>query len=224
MPTGARYVRLSDPNPAVSDGSSFLDEVQLYSTLDGFEADATGSAPVGNGVVTSTGATVVGTAPAVEPISSHFLRITDSSTTSLSRIAWDHGPSAQATTEFKVRASGTGTHALLVSVLGTDAAGMAVTPYHFMLDAVSGKFYRYDFANATWGAPLGSVAVGSWTWNTVSVAAGPSSATLTVNGQAVATVALSQPFTTLTGNRLSSSGTATTGDDWFVDDVGYTRP
>ena len=223
-PADARYVRLSDPNPPTGDGSSFLDELQLYSTLDGFEANVPGAAPAGNGLATATGAVVVAGAPAVEPISSRFLRITDTSDTVLSRIAWNHGASAGADYEFKVRASGTSTHGLLFSVLGTDSAGNPVTPYHFLLDAVSGKFYRYDFANATWGAPLGTLAVGSWTWNSVRVAAGPSSATLTVNGQAVATVTPSQPFSGLTGNQLSSTGTAATGDDWFVDDVGYTRP
>ncbi|MDT7729660.1 MAG: hypothetical protein QOI21_6236 [Actinomycetota bacterium] len=223
-PTTARYVRVSDPNPPVGDGSSFLNELQLYSTLDGFEANVAGAAPAGNGLTTAIGATVVAGAAAVEPISSRFLRITDNSSTAVSRIAWNHGSSSNATYEFTARASGTGTHGLLFSVLGTDSAGNPVTPYHFLLDAVSGKFYRYDFANATWGAPLGTVAVGSWTWNTVKVAAGPSSATLTVNDQPVATVAPSQPFSALTSNQLSSTGTAPVGDDWFVDDVGYTQP
>ncbi|WP_439378888.1 sialidase family protein [Amycolatopsis lexingtonensis] len=223
-PTTARYLRLSDPNPPTGDGSSFLTELQLYSTLDGFEANVPGAAPVGNGLSAATDAVVVAGAPAVDPISARFLRITDTSDATLSRIAWNHGSSSTVDYEFKARASGTGTHGLLFSVLGTDSAGNAVTPYHFMLDAPSGKFYRYDFANKTWGAPLGTLAVASWSWNSVSVTTGPTSATLTVNGRPVATVAPSQPFSALTGNQLTSTGTKAVGDDWFVDDVGYTQP
>ena len=48
-------------------------------------------------VTTATGATVVAGAAAVEPISSRFLRLTDNSSTAVSRIAWNHGSSSNAT-------------------------------------------------------------------------------------------------------------------------------
>jgi hypothetical protein len=222
-PTTARYVRLTDPNPAGNDRPSFLNELQLYSTINGFEANTPGTAPAGNGLTTATGATVVAGAPAVEAISSRFLRITDNSDTAIARIAWTHGPSTEATYEFKARASGTNTHGLLFSIQGKDSAGNSVTPYHFVLNATTGQFHHYDFTTETWGAPLGTLP-SAWTWNKIDITAGPTSATLTINGQPIATVPPSQPFTTLTGNQLSSTGTDPTGDDWFIDDVGYTRP
>ena len=228
-PTTARYVRISDPNPTPPGAPSFLNELQIHSTHDGFEANVAGAAPVGNGLVTgqTTGVSVVAATevPAADPISSRFLRIRDTSDTALSRITWNHGPSTAATFEFTARAHGSPTRALLFGILGTDSAGATATPYHLMLDAAGGQFYRYDFAGRTWGSPVAKIPAGtSWEWNTISLTAGPSSATLSVNDQALATVPPSQPFTTMTGNQLASSGTQPTGDDWLLDDVGYARP
>ena len=228
-PTAARYVRISDPNLTTSDGSSFLHELEIYSTLNGYEANVTGAEPVGHGVIaaTTTGTTVVPatSVPAVDDISSRFLRLVDPGESGLARIQWNHGTSTGATFEFRARATGTATKTLIFSILGTDSGGAAVTPYHFMLDAVTGRFYARDIAGNTWGAPLGTAGVGgSWNWNTISVEATAGGATLRANGTTIATVAPSQPFTTMTGSQLGSGGTQPTGDNWLIDDVGYTRP
>ncbi|MBB5787238.1 hypothetical protein [Jiangella mangrovi] len=228
-PTAARYVRISDPNLTTSDGSSFLNELQIYSMLDGYEASAPGVEPVGNGVIasTTTGATVVPatSVPAVDDISSRFLRLVDPGADGYARIQWNHGTSTAATFEFRARATGTATRTLVFGILGTATGGAAVTPYHFMLDAVSGRFHRYDAATGTWGAPLGTAGVGgSWNWNTITVEATATGATLRANGTTIATVAPSQPFTAMTGSQLGSGGTEPTGDNWLFDDVGYTRP
>ncbi|TDC47352.1 hypothetical protein E1212_24440 [Jiangella ureilytica] len=228
-PTAARYVRISDPNLTSSDGSSFLHELEIYSMLDGYEASVPGAEPVGNGVIasTTTGATVVPatSVPAVDAVSSRFLRLVDPGASGLARIQWNHGTSTGATFEFRARATGTATRTLIFSILGTDASGAAVTPYHFMLDAVSGRFRHYDSAAGTWSAPLGTAGVGSsWSWNRITVEATAGSAVLTADGTTIATVTPSQPFTTMTGNQLGSGGTQPTGDNWLIDDVGYSRP
>lgn len=228
-PTRARYVRISDPNLTSSDGSSFINELEIYSTLDGYEASVPDAEPVGNGVIasTTTGATVVpaGSVPAVDDVSSRFLRLVDPGAGGLARIQWNHGTSTAATFEFRARATGTATRTLIFSVLGTNASGTTVTPYHFMLDAVSGRFYWRDIPGGSWGAPLGTAGVGgSWNWNTISVEATAGSATLRANGTTIATVTPSEPFTTMTGSQLGSGGTQPVGDNWLIDDVGYTRP
>lgn len=228
-PTAARYVRFSDPNLAVSDGSAFLNELQIYSTANGFEANVLGQVPAGDGVIAATTrkVTVIDSAAVsgwADPISSRFLELYDDDPNGVARIQWNHGTSTSATYSFKTRAVGTGTKTLLFSLLGTNSAGATVTPYHFALDAASRNLSVYSYATGTWKVVGQLPAANSWTWNSISVQAGPTAATLSANGQTIGTVAPSQPFSRLTGNQLGSGGTANDADLWYFDDVEYLRP
>ena len=84
----------------------------------------TGAEPVGDGVIAAitTGTTVVPatSVPAVDDISSRFLRLVDPGENGLARIQWNHGTSTGATFEFRARATGTATKTLIFSILGTD--------------------------------------------------------------------------------------------------------
>lgn len=227
-PVHAQYLRISDPNTGTSATQAFLNELQVYTTTQTFEQNTVGAAPVGNGLVAArtSQTTVVASAPTaqwVDPISTRLLQLKDTSTTAPARIAWDHGTSTSATFEFKARASGTDTKTLLFTVTATNN-GTAAMPYHFMIDAASGNVYRYTPATGSWGSPIGTLPANAWSWNSYSISVGPSSATVRQNGNLVGTTAPGASFTALTGNELSSSGTSTTGDDWYFDDITYTRP
>lgn len=227
-PVHAQYLRISDPNTGSSTIQTFLNELQVYTTSQTFEQNALGSAPLGNGLIAAqtTQATVVASAPVsqwVDPISNRLLELKDTSSTALARIAWSHGTSTSATFEFKARASGTPTKGLLLSITATNN-GAAALPYHFWIDAPSGNVYRYTPGTASWGAPIGTLPANVWSWNTYSISVSPTAATFTQNGTVVGTTTPGEPFTALTGNELASTGSDPVGDDWYFDDISYTRP
>lgn len=225
-PVAARYIRLSDPNAITDTTAAFLHEVELYTTLDGFENDYPGQAPRGNGLAAATMATVVeqSTVSAADRISSRFLRLKDTSTTAIARALWTHQTSTAATVEFKSRAYGSANTALLFDLLGKDGNGATVNAYHFMLTA-SGWLHRYDATAKTWGSPLNTTALSANSWNSlrvVATAGATGRAQLWAGSQLVATVTPSTPVTSLDSFQVASAGTPTTGDDWLIDDVGYT--
>lgn len=224
-PVVARYLRLTDPNASAVTDAGFLHELEVYTTTDGFENDYPGSAPVGNGIQSAQGVTVVNASEVsvAERLSSRFLRVRDTSSTAISRATWKHATSGAVTYEFKSRAVGTANQGLLFSVFGTTSAGAAATPYHLLLNA-SGQLFRYNWATASWGSPLNATPLVANNWNSLKLVATPTSATLSANGTTVATFGPSQPAASFNGNQLASSGTAPVGDDWLIDDLAYTTP
>ncbi|HEY0450278.1 hypothetical protein [Actinophytocola sp.] len=219
-PVRAQYVRISDPNPITDPTAAFLHEVELYTTLDGFEHDYPGQAPRGNGLTSSTMATVVdqSTVSAADRISSRFLRLRDDSASAGSVVGWTHASSTAATVEFRVRAYGQANNSVSFTMRGADGTAA----YHFHLNA-AGRLYRWDAALQSWGTQLNATALVANAWNTLRVeATAGGTARLYANGQLVATVAPTDPAAGLGRFELSSAGTIPTGDDWLVDDVGYT--
>ncbi|GAB3427713.1 hypothetical protein [Flindersiella endophytica] len=224
-PVTARYLRLTDPNASSTADASFLHELEVYTTTDGFENDYPGEAPRGNGLQSAQGVVVVNASdvPVADSLSSRFLRVRDTSSTAISRVSWRHAASTSAVYEFKSRAVGQANKGLLFSVLGTTSSGAAATPYHLLLNA-SGQLFRYNWATATWIGPLNPTPLTANSWNTLRLEATTTSGTLYANGATVATFGPSEPAASLTGNQLASSGTVPTGDDWLVDDLAYTVP
>jgi hypothetical protein len=224
-PVVARYLRITDPNASSVTDAAFLHELEVYTTTDGFENDYPGSAPVGNGVQSVQGVTVVNASdvPAADALSSRFLRVRDTSSSAISRAIWRHASSTSVTYELKSRAHGQANQGLLFSVLGTTSSGAASTPYHLLLNA-SGQLFRYNWAAESWGSPLNATPLVANSWNTLRLEATTTSGTLYANGAAVATFAPSQPAASFNGNQLASSGTIPVGDDWLIDDVAYTTP
>ncbi|MFI7679994.1 hypothetical protein [Actinophytocola sp. NPDC049390] len=223
-PVTARYVRISDPNPVTDATAAFLHEIELYTAAVSFEHDYPGQPPRGNGwLTTSTLATVVNqtSVPSADRISSRFLRIKDDTTTQIGRARWVHADASAVTAEFRFRAYGTTNKGLLFSLKGKNGT-TAATPYGFWLSA-EGKLHWANYSqNPPWGTPLNSTAVNVNTWHTVRLEATMSQVRILLDGTLVATKPKSQAATTISGIEIGSSGTATTGDDWLVDDVAYT--
>ena len=223
-PVTARYVRISDPNPIADTTAAFLHEVELYTAAVSFEHDYPGQQPRGNGwVTTSTLATVVNqtSVSSADRISSRFLRIKDDTTTQIGRARWTHTDASAVTTEFRFRGYGTTNKGLLFSVKGKNGTASA-TPYGFWLSAAGMLHWANYSQNPPWGTPLNSTAVNVNTWHTVRLVATMSQVQVYLDGTLVATKPKSQAATTMNGVEIGSSGTATTGDDWLVDDVAYT--
>lgn len=181
--------------------------------------------PRGNGLFSTQNVAVVNASsfPAVDRLSSRFLRINDVSSASMARTVWRHSISASAVLEFRTRALGTQNQGLLFSISGKSSAGADVWPYHLHLKP-DGFLYRYNWATGSWGNALNSTPIPVSSCNTLRLEATPAQATLLANGIAVATIAPSAPSVSLNGNQLASSGTAPVGDDWLIDDLAYQTP
>lgn len=223
-PVTAQYLRISDPNPVTDPSAAFLHEIELYTAAVSFEHDYPGQPPRGNGwVTTSTLATVVNqtTVPSAERISSRFLRIKDDTTTQIGRATWAHAAATAVTAEFRFRGYGSTNKGLLFSLKGKNGTA-AATPYGFWLTA-AGKLHWANYSqNPPWGTALNPVAINTGTWHTVRLVATMTQVQVYLDGTLVATRSKSQAATTIDGIEIGSSGTATTGDDWLVDDVVYT--
>jgi hypothetical protein len=223
-PVTARYVRISDPNPGTDPAAGFLHEVELYTAAAGFEHDYPGQPPRGNGwVPASTLATVVAqtSVPAAERISSRFLRLKDDTTTQIARATWVHAPATAATAEFRFRGHGTTNKGMVFSLKGRNGTA-AATPYGFWLTG-AGRLHWANYAqNPPWGTALNATAVDPNAWHTVRLVATMTQVQVHLDGTLLATRPKSQAATTLDGVEIGSTGTATTGDDWLVDDLAYT--
>ncbi len=223
-PVTARYVRISDPNPVTDASAAFLHEVELYTAAVSFEHDYPGQPPRGNGWLTaSTLATVVNqtSVPSADRISARFLRIKDDTTTQIGRARWAHAATTSVTAEFRFRGYGTTNKGLLFSLRGMNGTAAAI-PYGFWLSG-SGMLHWANYSqNPPWGTPLNSTAIDVNRWHTMRLVATMSQVQVYVDGALVATKPKSQAATSMNGIEIGSSGTATTGDDWLVDDVAYT--
>jgi hypothetical protein len=225
-PVTAQYIRISDPNPVNDPSAAFLHEIELYTAAVSFEHDYPGQPPRGNGwVATSTLATVVNqtTVPSVEKISSRFLRIKDDTTTQIGRATWAHTAVTAVTAEFRFRGHGSTNKGLLFSLKGRNGTA-ATTPYGFWLTG-AGKLHWANYSlNPPWGTALNPTAINTGTWHTVRLVATMTQVQVYLDGTLLATKPKSQAATTIDGVELGSSGTATIGDDWLIDDVAYTTP
>ncbi|MFC4858634.1 LamG-like jellyroll fold domain-containing protein [Actinophytocola glycyrrhizae] len=223
-PVTARYVRISDPNPVTDPSAAFLHEIELYTAAVGFEHDYPGQPPRGNGWVTaSTLATVVNqaTVPSAERISSRFLRIKDDTTTQIGRATWTHAAATSVTAEFRFLGHGTTNRGLLFSLKGRNGTA-ASTPYGFWLTGAGRLHWANYSQNPPWGTALNPAAVDIGTWHTVKLVATMTQVQVYLDGALVATRPKSQAATTIGAIEIGSTGTATTGDDWLIDDVAYT--
>jgi hypothetical protein len=223
-PVTAQYLRISDPNPVTDPAAGFLHEVELYTLAAGFEHDYPGQPPRGNGwVATSTLATVVSqtTVPSADRISSRFLRVKDDSATQIGRAGWAHTTATAVTAEFRFRGHGSANKGMLFSLKGKNGTA-AATPYGFWLTGAGRLHWANYSQNPPWGTPLNTTAIPVSAWHTVKLVATMTQVQVYLDGKLLATKPKSQAATTLTGIEIGSNGTATTGDDWLVDDLVYT--
>jgi hypothetical protein len=221
-PVQAKYLKVELDASANCDavlGSScaFLNELELYSSIDSFENDPVNNRPRGfTGIVSSW--VSHGTSDLAGHDSERALRINDSTDAAQAQVTWPGTATATKTLEFRLEP--TTLVGFLFDLLGTDSGGTAVTAYHFAV-ASDGSIQRYN--GSAWITLTAAGTIKQDTWYTIRVTATKTAATIAVNGL---TVASGVPVTTaasmLTGFKMASNGTASTGDNYLVDDVQFT--
>jgi hypothetical protein len=192
---------------------SFLNELELYSTVDSFENDPVGSPP--RGYTDTSGVSVV---MRTEGETRRVLRLTDVSDASIARAVWRSTPAEKKTLELSLRPLALSS-AFLFSLSGTDAAGGVVDAFRFGVFP-DGSVAHYDAGAKAW-VPLvkaGSVPVGRW--SRLRVDATLEKFTLLIDGSVVATAPPStQGAVALDAHAFASGGTKPSGDDALIDDV-----
>jgi hypothetical protein len=203
---------LDDCGPGLEDGCAMVTELELYSTIDGFENDAVGKVP--RGYVDAELATVV----SADPDPGHALLVDDASASVHAKLVWPGTASDTKTLEFRVRPLAL-PNALLVDITGTDASDADVTAYHLAF-AADGRLRRYDFATSTWNDVTDPGVLATDAWSHVRIVADAAQATVCIDETAVATFGPSTAgITALSGHGFASSGTASVGDRVLIDDV-----
>ncbi|MCW2135815.1 discoidin domain-containing protein [Actinoplanes cyaneus] len=207
----ARYLKVEVD--AGADGAAFLNELELYSTVNSFENDPVNNRPRGFNQLSQTWVTRSGVDG-----SSRALRLNDTATDAMAKAAWPVSTtSATRTLEFRANPV-TLPNAFLFDVQGKAADGTTVDAYHFAARA-DGSLARYT--GSAWVALTGAGAVPAGRWSTIKVQASTTSATVSVGGTVVATsVPPTKAGTTgLLGYSFASSGTAPVGDQVVFDDI-----
>jgi hypothetical protein len=217
-PVPARYVKVEvDASPRCEAGlgssCAFLNELELYSTIDSFENDPAGNRPRGfRNLVLSW----VSQAESAGNDSAWALRVVDNDPNQQARASWIGAASATKTLEFRVKPTALA-HSFLFDVLGRTSAGDQVAAYHFAATS-AGVLRWYD--GSAWHNLTGAGVVRVGTWQTIRVTATLTSASVSVNGTTVASgIARSRVAASLVGYTFASDGTTSTGDDVYFDDV-----
>ncbi|MDQ0363865.1 discoidin domain-containing protein [Catenuloplanes indicus] len=221
-PAEARFVKIevdasSACAPHLTGSCSFLNELELYSSINSFENDPVNNRPRGFTDIVQSWQTQRDPALA-DNDSASALVIVDTNANHIARVDRPGTPSPTRTLEFRLKPL----HLLgfLVDLHGRDAAGKDVTAYHLAVTA-DGRIARHD-GNA-WINLTGPGVVTENNWSTLRVTADTMRASIQVGGVTVAPdVPASTRAATLTGYGLASNGTATVGDKYLVDDVLFT--
>ncbi|MEJ7730448.1 MAG: discoidin domain-containing protein [Polyangiaceae bacterium] len=220
QPARARHVKVVVSSAAPCDeeiggACAFLNELELYSTIDSFENDPIGNAPRGYQQVTSSWVTDYETGTM-----GRALRIVDDADDQQATLRWNGAPRTERVLAFALlplELPG----GFLFDIEGVDDADAPVTSYHLAVFP-DGSVQHYDFAAEKWTplAEAGLVPVGSV--SRIRVEASVTEATIFVGDEKLATVTPSAPgATALTAHLFSSSGTAAVGDQVLIDDVGF---
>jgi hypothetical protein len=213
----ARYVRVTVSDANVEPvGNAFLNELELYSTVNSFENDAVGYVP--RGYSDGIGARV--TDFDVDD-SRHVLRLTDAWVDRIAQATWKSAPRATQDLSFRVNSIGYARSFAFIT-MGTTANGSAVPAYQLNVGS-DGSIGWYDTVAKAWTkiAPAGSAPQKAW--HTIRVSATLTSARVFLNGTLVGTVSPSTPgISGLAGHQFASSGTTSQYDHFLIDDVEQT--
>ena len=219
-PVAARYVRVEVDPAADCPGQlgascAFLNELELYSTVDSFEND-----PVNNRARGYTEQVSSWVTRADTDGSSRALRISDSSESAQAKAVRTGTSGSTKTLEFRLKPV-TLPNGFLFDVLGRNSSGTRVTSYHFGVFP-NGVVRRWN--GSSWVAVTPASTVPTGVWSTIRVTAGLKNASVQVNGVSVATSVTPSAggATSLHGHAFASAGTTMTGDNVVVDDVLFT--
>lgn len=215
----AKQVRITvtdtNDDPA---GTRFLNEVELYSTVDSFENDPVGQVP--RGYTDAVGATV--TDFDVED-DGHVLRLVDAWIDKIASIRKVTEGAGTQTLSFRVNSIGYARSFAFIT-LGDTADASGVPAYQLNIGS-DGSIGSYDTVTQKWTkiAPAGTAPQKKW--HGVRVEATLSGAEVFLDGESIATVPPSTPgLAALTGHQFASSGTSSQYDHFLIDDVEQTNP
>ncbi|GIJ54373.1 hypothetical protein Vau01_018890 [Virgisporangium aurantiacum] len=215
-PVAARQVRVTVPATTGCDAElgpscAFLNEIELYSTVDGFENDPWGNYPRGADA-SRTAAQIWITADSSGG-SHQALRISDQSDATNATISFAAPAAATRTLTFRLKPLQWATNVAEGGFLFTVDSGQ--TPVLWLAVFKDGTLH----ANTASGyVPLAaSVPMNAWSTITVTRTAGGGS--LQINGGTPVAVPVMTNATTVSGYTFSSAGRKPSGDQVLVDDV-----
>jgi hypothetical protein len=217
-PVSARYVKVTVPSAGGCDDGlastcAFLNELELYSTVDGFENDPWGNLP--RGALASPAPSMVWITSDTSGGSHQALRLSDSSTSLQAKVSFASAASASKTLAFRVNpvawASGANGGFIFTLNSGTSAAVQIAIFKDGTLHAYNGSAYT---SVAVDPIPIGS-------WATVTLTRTSTGTTLRVGSGPTATVAPAASASTVDGYTFASSGSSPSGDQVLIDDVDF---
>ncbi|HHW31217.1 MAG TPA: hypothetical protein GXX20_06020 [Clostridiaceae bacterium] len=216
-----KYTNFTTPIPAKhvkvvvtqSQGWPVLNEIELYS-LDTFEYDTVGQVPMGYSVVGASG--VVSNAQAYEGTKS--LRIYDNSASVLTNVVRTTEASSYKELEFNIYpvAAPNG------NVICLSSGGNENTNNVFHIGIFSDGSVKYY--NGAWNVIGGPGTIGFNTWSKIRIEAqDTTSAKIYINDVLIGTAGKWRTFSTIDRVRFQSGSTKGTGDDFYIDNLMFTR-
>ncbi|MDN3359184.1 sialidase family protein [Actinomadura sp. DC4] len=189
-------------------------------TVRTYESDTVGQVP--SGCTTPSGAAPALVSGARGHDSTRSLRVNDTSTTAITKVACAQPARQGAELSFWAYPAALA-NGFLVDLLGHQENVTGVqSVFHLVVDG-TGRIRWYDGVDWTQVAPAGTVPKTAWTSIDVRVPADQSAAHVYVGGTYVGDggpVGV-RALADVTGYQFSSDGTPTSGDDVYLDDVGY---
>lgn len=215
----ARQVRITvDDQNADKAGAAFLNEVELYSTVDSFENDPVGQAP--RGYTDCVGASV--TDFDVND-SRHALRLADAWNDRIARATKVTAPAPKQNLQFQVNSIGY-PRAFMFITRGDTAVQKGVKAYQISLFS-DGSIAYYDATARKWNRLTEPGVAPQRTWHKIRVEATLAGAEVFLNGKSVGTAPPTTPgVIALAGHQFASSGTGSAYDHFIIDDVEQTYP
>lgn len=208
-------VTVADGDP---EGMTFLNELELYSTVDSFENDAVDQVP--RGYTGAVGATV--TDFDVDD-SRHVLRLSDAWIDRIAQAHWVSDPAPSQTLEFRVNSIGYA-RSFAFTTKGDMADKQGVPAYHLNVGS-DGSIGWYNYVTQTWTKLTDPGVVPQREWHSIRVEATTTEAEVFLDGTAVGTVSPSTPgIQALSGHAFASSGSSSQYDHFLIDDVEQRTP
>jgi hypothetical protein len=215
----AKLVRVTVDDPSNDPASMvFLNEIELYSTVDSFENDPVDQPP--RGYTDTVGATVTDFDVAD---SRHVMRLADAWNDKIAQAHWVSAAAPKQTLEFRVNSVGYARSFEFVT-RGDTAAANGVPAFQMNVGA-DGSIGWYDATANKWNKLTAAKAVPQKQWHTIRVEATLTGAEVFLDGKSVGTASPTTPgVTALTGHSFASSSTTSTYDHFLIDDVEQTNP
>jgi len=206
----AKYVRVT-----VTDRqAAYLNELELYSSVDSFENDPVGQVPRGY-------TNVIGAEVSDFDVddSRHIMRLVDAWTDKTGRADRVTPAKPKQDWEFRVNSVGYARN------FGFTVLGEQGQPAYQLRVGADGALARYDTVARVWQPLTPANAAPQRKWHTIKVVATLEHAEVFLNGQSVGTVAPSTPGSTgLGGHSFTTTSAASQYDHFLIDDVEQDNP